>query len=331
MGRWVYVPALCLALSAASALAQDESTGQSRTAAAEAYDRASAAYLARNYEQAARWFETAHRLAPAAPALIQAIRSHHRARNELRAATLALQLRDQYPDVHTADRTVLPLLRDAEQSLFRVDVQCDGCSVLLDGALLDGMSFFLEPGTTHAVIAHFEGGDVEAEVSGAADERRELAFESPPEVRPETGTQSGTGRQESSEAGTDPRQGRADPSASRDEGSAGLSPVWVLVGAGVTAALGGVLIWSGLDAVAGVDGYEAEAATGDPMVAQQLLEDGQARELRTNVLIGATAGAAAVTAILLLLTSWGGEDADGPRVSAGGGPGALSVNLSGDL
>jgi outer membrane protein assembly factor BamD (BamD/ComL family) len=55
-----------------SARAQD---ARQRQAAAEAYDQGTAAYLAGDYEKAAEWFETANRLAPAAPALIQAARS----------------------------------------------------------------------------------------------------------------------------------------------------------------------------------------------------------------------------------------------------------------
>ena len=69
-----------------------------RQAAAEAYDQGTAAYLAGDYAKAAEWFETANRLSPAAPALIQAARAHSKPANLPRAATLALRLTHEYPN-----------------------------------------------------------------------------------------------------------------------------------------------------------------------------------------------------------------------------------------
>jgi len=78
----------------------------------------------------------------------------------------------------------------------------------------------------------------------------------------------------------------------------------------LTVGAGAALIWSGLDALAGVDDYED-----DPT--QEALEEGQTKERRTNILIGATAGAAAVTLLLAALTDWGGGDEGRePAVSA---------------
>jgi hypothetical protein len=53
-------------------VAQD---ARQRQAAAEAYDQGTSAYLSGDYVKAAEWFETANRLASAAPALIQSARS----------------------------------------------------------------------------------------------------------------------------------------------------------------------------------------------------------------------------------------------------------------
>src|SRR5690348_3550323 len=49
------------------AFAQSET--RERQAAAEAYDQGTASYLSGDFARAAEWFETAHRLSPAAPAL----------------------------------------------------------------------------------------------------------------------------------------------------------------------------------------------------------------------------------------------------------------------
>src|SRR5688572_28785032 len=87
----------CLMVFAAAprpAAAQSET--RERQAAAEAYDQGTVSYVSRDYAKAADWFETANRLSPAAPALIQATRAHQQAGHLTRAATLALRLTLEY-------------------------------------------------------------------------------------------------------------------------------------------------------------------------------------------------------------------------------------------
>ena len=88
---------------------------------------------------------------------------------------------------------------------------------------------------------------------------------------------------------------------------------------GATVALGAVAVWSGVDANKGVSTYESAARTANspginggssPTPAEQaeaLLEEGQRKERRTNILIGVTAGMAATTAVLGVFTNWKGE------------------------
>src|SRR5206468_1036343 len=71
----------------------------------------------------------------------------------------------------------------------------------------------------------------------------------------------------------------------------GLSPVWFWFGVGGTALLGGALVASAIDVKAKHDEY-ADAPTAD------LQSDGKAAQVRTNVLVSATAGAAVITAIV---------------------------------
>jgi len=104
--------ALALFAHVGSARAQ-EGDARQRQAAAEAYDQGTAAYVARDYQKAAQWFETANRLSPAAPALIQSTRSHYKAGNLPRAATLALQLTITYASEPTAVEVGENLLDDA--------------------------------------------------------------------------------------------------------------------------------------------------------------------------------------------------------------------------
>lgn len=276
------------------ASAEDEPSAEDRRAAAEAYDRGSAAYLAEDWVRAAEFFELAHRLAPAAPALIQAVRSHDRAGDTLRAATLALRLAHLYGDDDAARETADAVLEAAWPRFVRVDVRCDECTVELDGTLLEHPSFFVEPSAEHTVAAHFSTGDVSEVVQGEAGERRELAFEAPPP----------------SASGGGDTTGNGSGHGSASSGSGGGLPPFVLVAAAVlTAGAGGLLLWSGLDTLGGVDAYEA-----DPTPAR--LAEGQDKELRTNILIGVTGGLGLATLVLALFTDFGGGESESQGESA---------------
>ncbi len=273
-----------LAVQPAGVRAQDVSA-RDRQSAGEAYDRGTAAYLAEDFAGAARWFETADRLAPASAALIQATRAHGRAGDERRAATLALRLQSLYPDDAAAARTAARALEAAARFL-RVDVTCDtDCTIEVGGAIMGHTSFFLDPGAEHAVTAEFETGRQTQTATGDAGETVALSFTAPPAPEPDPGVGSGS----------------PEPPTEQDSGSSGV-PLGVSIAAVVvTAGLGAVLTWSGVDTLDGVPAYEANPTTAT-------LQDGRAREERTNWLIASTAVAGAATVLLLLLTDWGGDD-----------------------
>lgn len=269
----------CAAIAASATSAEAQPTARERQSAGQAYDRGTAAFLAEDFVAAARWFETAHRLAPASAALIQAVRSHQRAGNDIRAATLALTLTEDYADDDTAGRTAASALEDAA-AYVRVEVDCGECTLEVDGSLVGRSSFFVEPGTQHTVVASFETGNRTEDVRGEAGETVQLGFEAPV-----------------GEVIDDPGNG-----GTTSGGGGGGVPAWVSIAAlVVTAGLGGVLIWSGIDTLDGVDAYEA-----NPTV--EGLEDGRSREARTNWLIASTSVAAAATLVLLIFTDWGGGD-----------------------
>jgi hypothetical protein len=272
-----------------------------REAAANAFDRGTRSYLARDYPRAAEWFETAYRMAPAPAALIQAVRSHARAGNDVRAATLALILRSAYPDDEAATRQADQTLALATE-LVRVDLSCTArCTIELDGALVELTSFFVEPRVEHVVRATFDTGTVEERVSAGPGQTRTLELIAPPapEVVTDTTTETGTDPARAPEV--DARYATASvPPPPRDRG---ISPAFVIAGIGLTAVAGGVLIWSGIDTLDGVPAYEA-------MPTPERLADGQSREMRTNVLIGVTAGVGAIAAVLAIFTDWGGGEAE---------------------
>src|SRR5262249_3719953 len=85
----------------------------------------------------------------------------------------------------------------------------------------------------------------------------------------------------------------------------GLPRSVFVVGLGVTAALGGVAVWSGLDTGAAHDAYGAPPT-------QQGWDDGRAKQLRTTLLIAGTATAGLATvAVALFWTNWHPGDGRG--------------------
>ncbi len=302
----VFASALC----ASHVLAQD---ARQRQAAAEAYDRGTAAYLDGSYAEAAQWFETAHRMAPAAPALMQASRAHQRAENFPRAATLALQLQEQYPGEASAAEYAKNVLSELAPKFVRVDVTCDKeCKLDLDGTLQEFHSFFLPPGNTHTLLATFETGGKSETISGGAGEARTVQFEAPPAplvpVKP-AATQPDTVNLTAETASEKP-----------------LPPLVTYIGAGVTGVLLIGTILSAVDMNAGVSDYNKAAAASNKCVstpgntattcaslvatATKKLTDGQGKELRTNVLIGVTAGVALITGVIaLFLTDFSSHEA----------------------
>jgi tetratricopeptide (TPR) repeat protein len=319
MSRLGAVVVVCAAVVAyAMPVAAQEGDARQRQAAAEAYDQGTAAYVARDYEKAAQWFETANRLSPAAPALIQSTRSHYKAGNLPRAATLALQLTLSYASEPTALEVGNSLLQETAPKLLRVDVECDGCSLDVDGTLHEFKSFFLPADTAHTVTASFETGERTSEVSGAAGESKSLSFEAPPPppdvVVPPSPDETDEGETVLGEDGQ-PRDASRKP----------LPPLVTFIGAGLTGALLIGSIISTVDVYSRASDYEAAADEANAACranrpdctmlynrANDLLDDGEPTEMRTTVLWVATGVVGAATAIIALtLTDWsGGDDED---------------------
>lgn len=310
--------AVALAIFAPSRSARaQEGDARQRQAAAEAYDQGTAAYVARDYQKAAQWFETANRLSPAAPALIQSTRSHYKAGNLPRAATLALQLTSTYASEPTAVEVGQSLLDEATPQLVRVDVECEGCSLDVDGTLQEFKSFYIAPDTAHTVTASFETGEVASDVSGAAGETKPLSFEAPPPpptvVDP---TKPSPGPDDEILLGSDGKP--------RDAVKRPLPPIVTFIGAGLTGALLIGSVVSTVDVYARAEDYEAAADEANAACtagssncttlhnkAKDLLDDGEPTEMRTTILWVATGVVGAATAIIALtLTDWSGGDDD---------------------
>jgi len=314
--RWTPALAftLCLLFSAVAAADASEPGAQSisvedRAEAAEAYDQGTSAYLSERYELAAHWFERAYRVVPTSTALLQAVRAHHKAGNSIRAANLALQLRDEYPSDARSKQITEAVVGVVKPTSVLVKAECEkACTLEIDGALVRHATFFVTPDVEHSLKAAFDNGETSTFVQGTAGAIKNvtLAAPAPPPPPP--------------------------------------VPRWAFFSSlGATVALGAVTAWSGIDANKGVSAYESAARSasspgintgGSPTPQEQaeaLLEEGRQKERRTNILIGVTAGMAATTAVLGVFTNWKGESRDAtskriePSIGVSTKGGALTI------
>ncbi len=266
-----------------------EPSPEQKRAAAEAYDRGTTAWLAEQYGRAARFFETAYRLVPAAPALLQAVRANERAGNTLRAATLALLLKERYPGHARAAAVADRVLLEHGRSFTKVEVSCDECTLELDGAIVEQRTFFVEPEQEHTVVAGFPTGTVRKTVRGHAGETVSLSFDAPEPPPPAASEEEPGSAPRGPQRGGEPLSG----SGSERHGTP-LVAAWVPVTLGVaTLAAAGVTVWSGIDTLAARDEYVARPT-------REGYERGVGLERRTNVLIGVSAALGVATAV----TSW---------------------------
>jgi len=259
------------------------------------------------------------------------IRAHEHADNHTRAGTLALELQRTYASEAQATDYAKTVLSATAPKLLLIQVTCDeDCKLDVDGKLQEYLSFFDTPGKVHVLTATFETGSKTTKVQGEAGQIREVKFEAPPPPP------------------TPSIDFSADASQSKDGWSAGrpLPPLATWIGAGVTGVVLGATIISAVDMYNGVPGYKRIAAAskncGAPSTncaelsrkANEELEKGQSRELRTNILIGATAFAAVSTGVIaLFLTDWSSHDATATNETLGlrvePRPGGLATTLEG--
>jgi hypothetical protein len=121
------------------------------------------------------------------------------------------------------------------------------------------------------------------------------------------------------------------------EGRNPLPPLAVVVGAGLTAVVGGVAVWSALDTKSTHDTFASGLCSSTGSAAcDGLASSGRSAQARTNVLLGVTGGLAAATLVVaLVLVDWTGpqKTTAHARLAAGPllGPGVGGVRLGGSF
>jgi hypothetical protein len=282
---------IVMTLAFACALLPSTSARADVTAAARAYTEGQAAQMEGKYERAADSFELAYSIKPSKEALRSAARMRMQAGQLARAANLSEQLMAKYPDDAPSAALAKDIREQAEATLARLAVTCQapGCSLSVDGRALtlsvaEKHVFYLAPGDTLLEV-NFGDAQVIRKVMARAGARIDLNVVAP--VR----------KEKPATASTSARPVR--PALAAAPARGGWPRTVLYVGAGVTAALGGVTIWSALDTSAAHDDYVARPTSSG-------WDDGRAKQLRTNLLLGATAAAAITTTVIAIyFTDWG--------------------------
>lgn len=299
--RAVAMGTLGLALTfAGSALADEAPSVEEIKAAENDFNRGREAYKQGLYTEAAEYFESADAHAPNDRVLELAIGARDKAGALDRAATLAQLGVDRSPNNDRMKKIAAPILDKAKTEFLIVVVNCNEVCNVIDGSrIVPGKpalkrTVYLPPGdhTIRAVWSDDRG--LSQPANGKAGETATVDFKAPPIVKKAVPVVP-TG-----------------PGEKKEEPWRGLPPLVFFIGAGATAALGGLTIWSGVDTVnsPGKDAVRENCVNADC----ELLKNGDKKELRTNLLLGGTAVVGVATAVVgVFLTDWKGAPKEDPK------------------
>ena len=295
-------------------------------AASESFEAGAKAFSDKRYEEAAGYFEAADSAAPSAKALRLAIKARANGGQGSRAATLAALALERYPDDSETKTLATQTLDGLASKLHRADVSCvSPCLLAVGNRIVHGeaatrWTVYLDPGTT-TMGASFLGKITAKDQSLTATAGGQSAVRFAPPTDSGAGAAPAGGKEPSGGGGEGGAAGGAGGGGGEPVGGGGsaggddggteppkknwrIHPAPFFVGLAATAGLGATTIWSGIDTIndPGTDRVRAECAgQGEEC---PLYQDAQAKELRTNVLIGATAGVGAVTVILAIVSDF---------------------------
>jgi hypothetical protein len=244
--------------------------------------------------------------------LQSAMRARKEAGHAARAATLAALALSRHPNEKTLVDYARQILGESERSLHKVGIACSPeCTVVVDSRVMPfpesaTAQVYVDPGP-HVVIAGWSNNrHKNADSAAVAGGSSRLSFTAPPiEKLPAPPV-------DPAPATADPNAGSrdidADQTQEKKEKKAGLPRVVFFAGAGATAILTGVTIWSGIDAVnnPGPDRVRMDCMPNDESC--PTYQEGVAHQRRTNILIVATSVVGLTTAVIgLFFTKWGDD------------------------
>ncbi len=275
-------------------------------AASVAYRKGIAAVNAKDFAAAAKWFAEADRLLPSPAALTSALRASIRADDGPLAMELAERTEKRAapkPGVRVPPEADFRAAAATARTTFaaktgKLKLRCHpkvACKAKVgDRDMKPDVALWMGVGK-HLVSVTAAGrtDEIKAEVRpGETTVVEPAPAPMPPPSAPAPPKPTATGPAASGAPAPPP------PPPDESPQSDGLSPAWFGVALGTTAVLGGITLGSGFDTKAKHDAY---------LSGGEGLEDGQAAQVRTNMLLGVTGGLAAGTLILGLFTDWGGS------------------------
>lgn len=290
-----------------TARAATPTTGESdddRKAAAKLFAEGQKSYAAGDFRHAAESFEAAYARAPRLAPLWNAARAWHKARELVRAANLYSKYLKLAPASAPDRNSATAAMRELEPKLARLEIHAMSFDdVKLDSNPVEDLddqgqaTVFVTPGA-HVLEGTSHGKHatqtVDAPAGGSTSALLHVEADAPPPPPPIV-------------------------IAPTEKPRSGWSPIVVAVGGGLTAVSAAILIWSGVDTL-------DQRSTFDASRTQQNLDDGKSKQLRTNVMIGVTAGLAVLTtAAAIFLVDWKGNKSE---AKVGIGLGSLSLSGS---
>ncbi len=280
-------------------------------AAAAEFDQGKRSFKAQAWTEAAEHFEAADARAPSAVALELAIRARDKAGQLDRAATLAELGLARHPGDAGMKKTAAAVLDRAKKSLHAFAVKCrPACELvvgttIVHGGATDARTVYLSPGETQVSASWPRKKPHVATVQASAGGKSAGDFTPPADDPEPTPTPEGAPAAVTVVPSKDPGP----------EKRSGLPPIVFYVGAGLTVIAGGVTIWSGIDTQNNPGADKVREACAGQTTSCPEYQDGLARQTRTNVLLGVTAGVAVGTGVIgALFTDWSGKPKGSARV-----------------
>lgn len=271
-----------------AAHAGDAKADQQR--AAQAFAQGQKAFNAGDYRNAGEKFEEAYSITPHPSPLWNAARAWHRAQEFVRAANLYAKYLRVAPAGARDRNHALSSVQELAPKLGLITVTATGVTnVRVDGAELEGDSVYVLPGE-HILDGKSDSGTVRLTRVVAAGQSISVALVPEPPA-PSAAAKNASAPTQSSTAGGDRSAATGEPHHD------GPSPAWFFVSLAATAVAGGITTWSGLDTQHLRSDFDASPS-------QSKLDEGKSSQLRTNVLIGATAGLGVLTLVTALVVDW---------------------------
>ncbi len=307
--------AVALAITAVAATWSMPGLAQSddKLRAGVAYTLGTKLALEQKWAEAAAEFALADALAPNDTALDAALEASIRADDAVLGMNLT-ERAERSPSTR-ALRSVAAARQKFEGRVALVEVPCVAlatpCKGALDGKGIVAARTWVVPGTHSVVFESEPGREIPFEI--AAGSRREVV-PPPPLVAPPV----------------EPPP-RPAPPPPREEPS-GVSGLWILVPAGATVAAAAVTAGFGAAFLSSKGDFEDAQGVQAPDAQQALIDETEAWQDRTNVMIGVSAVCAAATAaVVVAVLATGGED-EAPVATlfvAPSASGGVSVGLGG--